>query len=279
MGFHLTAPGSLELSSVRVWFQLKGVHEQTLSAYALKRIDSVPVDLDVDDVKKWYAAPEAIYIVVYLEALDEFVGEDIRDLVDARFADYRGSFTSKMDGLSQRTVTLHVPTKAIIDEERMSSMLRHRSMRIDGPSWRGRPLGHRFDSSALRTRISRARRLRRARRIALDCARLPRRATSGRRVPLQGVRDGTDEAYLLVGTMYSTYEWPFSLSLEFGVSPQNDFREEGQSFSVRAKLPCSSTLASGHTLRRPPAPTTSWPRSLTTESPRSWSSATPPKRC
>lgn len=35
--------------------------------------------------------------------------------------------------------------------------------------------------------------------------------------------------------MYSTYQWPFSLSLEFGVSPQNDFREEGQSFSVQGK--------------------------------------------
>src|SRR5205823_1098158 len=96
VGFQLTAPGSLELSNVRVWFQLKGKHEETLSADALKGMDSVPVALKVKDVMNWYAAPEAVYIVVYLEALNEFIGEDIRDLVDARFADFQGGFTSKM---------------------------------------------------------------------------------------------------------------------------------------------------------------------------------------
>ncbi len=84
VGVHLSAPGSLELSNVRLWFQLKGVHRETCDAAALESMETVPVDLSVNDVKKWYAAPEAVYIVGYLEALDEFIGEDVRDLVDRR---------------------------------------------------------------------------------------------------------------------------------------------------------------------------------------------------
>lgn len=235
VGFHLTAPGSLELSDVRVWFQLKGVHEETLGRAELDRMDSVSIGLDVDDVKKWYAAPEAVYLVVYLEALDEFVGEDIRDLVDARFADHKGSFSSKMEGLSQKTLTLQVPTGAIIDEERVTSMLRHKSMRIDGPSWRGRPLGHRFDP--LRCELGY---LEPAVFVALVEALLTAHDFRVERwvdtaTLLQGVRDGIDEAYMCVGTMYSTYQWPFSLGVEFGVSPGSDFREEGQMLSLQGK--------------------------------------------
>jgi len=235
VGAHFTAPGSLELSNVRVWFQLKGVHRETLDAAGLREMDSVPVKLDVADVKKWYAAPEAVYIVVYLEALEEFVGEDIRDLVDARFADHRGSFASKMEGLTQDTITLRVPTDSVIDQDRITSMLRHKSMRIDGPSWRGRPLGHRFDPLrcelgylesddfvALVEALLTAHDFRIDRR--LDAASL-----------LDGVRNGTDQACLLVGTMYSTYEWSFTMSVEFGVSPGTDFREDGQTFSIQGR--------------------------------------------
>jgi len=103
------------------------------------------VDLSLEDIKKWYAAPEAVYIVIYVEATDEFIGEEIRDLADARFADHHGSFLSKASELDQEEVTLRVPVDAVIDENRIASMLRHRAMRIDTPLWRGRPLGHFFD--------------------------------------------------------------------------------------------------------------------------------------
>jgi hypothetical protein len=35
--------------------------------------------------------------------------------------------------------------------------------------------------------------------------------------------------------MYSTYEWSFTLSVEFGVSPGTDFREDGQTFSIQGR--------------------------------------------
>lgn len=42
-------------------------------------------------------------------------------------------------------VTVHVPTAAVMDPERIAALVDHRSMRIDGPAFRGRPLGHRLD--------------------------------------------------------------------------------------------------------------------------------------
>jgi hypothetical protein len=236
VGIHLTAPGSLELSDVRVWFQLKGVHRETYDAGALQAMTSVPVDLSVDDVQKWYAAPEAVYIVVYLEALDEFVGEDIRDLVDRRFSDYKGSFTSKMASLTQDRVTLRVSTAAVVDGDRIDGMLRHRAMRIDGPAWRGRPLGHRYDPVRSELAVMEPN-------LFVDLVealltahdfRIDTRLDAGEL--LAGVRNGTDEADLCVGTMYSTYEWSFPLSVEYGFSPDTDFREEGQTFTVQGPV-------------------------------------------
>lgn len=235
LGIHLTAPGSLDLSDVRVWFQLKGLHSETFSADQLARAATVPVKLDMEDIKKWYAAPEAVYIVVYLEARHEFIGEDVRDLVDQKFADWTGTFTSKMDGLSQKTVTLQVSTNSVVDETMIERLLRHKSMRIDRPAWRGRPLGHRFDP--LRTELANLdtgtfTELVEALLTAHDY-RIDRRLDAASL--LQGVANGTDEAFLSVGTMYSTYEWPFSLGVEYGVFEGTDFREEGQLFRIQGR--------------------------------------------
>jgi hypothetical protein len=221
---------------VRVWFQLKGVHRETLDVTALDSRDEVPVDLPVDDVKKWYAAPEAVYLVVYLEALDEFIGEDVRDLVDRRFSDHRGTFASKIASLTQETVTLRISTKAVVDSDRIDRMLKHRAMRIDGPSWRGRPLGHRLDplrcelatqEPAVFVQVVEALLTAHDFRVEerLDAAGL-----------LAGVREGTDEADLCLGAMHSTYEWSFPLTVEYGFSPGTDFREEGETFTLQGRV-------------------------------------------
>jgi hypothetical protein len=175
-----------------------------------------------------------VYIVVYLEALDVFIGEDIRDLVDARFADHHGTFRSKMNSLG-RTMNLVISASSIIDETRIEGMLRHKSMRIDGPGWRGIALGHRFDP--LRSElaplepavfIELVQSLLTAHEFVvsqrLDASRL-----------LAGVKEGTEEAYLVVGTMHTRFEWPFSLSVEFGVSADTDYRDEGQTQSLQGR--------------------------------------------
>src|SRR5258708_1627956 len=83
LGLHLTPPGSLALSNVRVWFQLKGIHASTLSLAEIEKADIVSIKLNLDHLRFWYAAPEAVYLIVYLEATDEFLGADIRDLNSA----------------------------------------------------------------------------------------------------------------------------------------------------------------------------------------------------
>ena len=43
-------------------------------------------------------------------------------------------------------------TESVFDEAMIRGLLRHKSMRVDGLAWRGRPLGHRFDP--LRTELT-----------------------------------------------------------------------------------------------------------------------------
>jgi hypothetical protein len=95
----------------------------------------------VEHLKFWFAAPEPVYLVVYVEAVDTFVGVDVRELVEREWGQ---TFYASMRDRSGE-VTVHVSTAALINPERVASLVNHRSMRIDGPTFRGRPLGHRMD--------------------------------------------------------------------------------------------------------------------------------------
>lgn len=138
-GLHLRIDGVA--TQTRVWFQAKGVHEATLSRPSFEGADVVLVeDLPTDYVRYWYAHPEATYLLVYVESADVFLAEDIRDIADRMWP---GRFYENLRG--KQTVTLKVATDAVLSPDRVRQMFAHRSMRIDGPSSRGRPLGHRFD--------------------------------------------------------------------------------------------------------------------------------------
>ena len=125
----------------RVWFQLKGVHATTMSASKFEQAEYVPVQVGVEHLRFWFAAPEPVYLVVYVESVDKFIGLDVRDLVERRWA--HTFYESTRD--HQGEVTLRVPTAAIMGPDRIAALVNHRSMRIDGPAFRGRPLGHRID--------------------------------------------------------------------------------------------------------------------------------------
>ena len=125
----------------RVWFQLKGVHASTMSADEFHEAKHVTVKVGVEHLKFWFAAPEPVYLVVYVEAVDTFVGVDVRELVEREWGQ---TFYASMRDRSGE-VTVHVSTAALINPERVASLVNHRSMRIDGPTFRGRPLGHRMD--------------------------------------------------------------------------------------------------------------------------------------
>lgn len=77
----------------RVWFQLKGIHESTMSAAQFDSADHVVVKVGADHLKFWYAAPEPVYLVVYVASVDTFIGVDVRELVDRK---WRESFYAEM---------------------------------------------------------------------------------------------------------------------------------------------------------------------------------------
>jgi hypothetical protein len=126
----------------RVWFQLKGKRASTVTAQEFASSAHISVSVDIDHLKHWFAAPEAIYLVVYVESVDTFIGADVREIVERRWG---SGFYPALNAHQGATVTLQVPTNAVIDSARVAAMTTHRSMRIDGPAHRGRPLGHRFD--------------------------------------------------------------------------------------------------------------------------------------
>jgi len=128
------------LSQVRIWFQLKGIQETTLSGEEMGEAEQIAVrGISVDHLRYWFAHPEPVYLVAYVEAIGTFLAEDVRELVE------RAGGAPWLEGLGdQDTTTLHLDPAATL-ERALEAMPRHRSLRVDGPDFRGRPLGHNRD--------------------------------------------------------------------------------------------------------------------------------------
>jgi hypothetical protein len=231
VGIMLNQLGTLELSGTKVWFQLKGMHTETVTADDLARTGHVALSVRLDHLRFWYAAPEATYLVVYVEALDRFLSEDVRDIVDRQW----GVEFLRPDRFGeQETITVHVAADAVLDDRALDAMVAHRSMRIDGPAFRGRPLGHRLDPF----------------RCALDKLdpdvfdRLVERLLNA--YLFRGVthRDATrfitgenrQRVRVLTGTLHTTYEYPLAGSVEIGFGGDGAPREEGQFFTAFGRV-------------------------------------------
>jgi hypothetical protein len=115
-------------------------------------------------------------------------------------------------------------------------MLAHRSMRIDGPAFRGRPLGHRFDPLRSQLDVLDPKEFEELVSDLLDAHgyRIDQTLYAGDL--LSGVRAGTDRATLTTGTLYNTWEWVFQLGTEFGFDEGTDFRVEGQIFTAHGPV-------------------------------------------
>lgn len=240
VGIMLTELGTLELSGTKVWFQLKGVHKEKVSDADLTRTGHVAISVRLDHLRFWYAAPEATYLVVYVEARDHFLAEDVRDIVDRQWG---VEFLHPDRFGTQETITVYVAADAVLDDRALDAMVAHRSMRIDGPAFRGRPLGHRLDPL----------------RCALDeldpevfdgvvdsllDAHLFRDVTERDATRLFPAGSG-QRVRVLTGTLHTTYEYPLADSVEIGVGGDGAPREEGQFFTAfgRVAVVVHSTVA------------------------------------
>jgi hypothetical protein len=233
LGIHLystNADGTVSPGSARVWLQAKGKRAETLTASDFDAAHSVPVsNLPVDTVRYWYAAPEAVYLIVYVEAKELFLACEVTELVDRA-----GGFATLVTNPDQKTLTLHVPTDATLNRA-IAAMPSHRSMRIDGKTWRGRPLGHGYDP--LRSEIEplppsdfvnlvdallRAHDFRRENKVALRM--------------LDRDADDPTLPFVYAGRLTLTYEWVLRMMTEFGYDPGSDFRIEGEPFFAHGNV-------------------------------------------
>jgi len=227
IGLHLAEQerGQRRVSRTRIWFQLKGLHAATLSSATFDAAEHVAVRVRLDHLKFWFASPEPIYLATYVEAADLFLVEDVQDLVYRQWgADFLAPQTFRPD---QQDVTIHMATANVLTPERLMLMRRHQSMRIDGPFFRGRPLGHRLDPlrsvlDELEPDVFTAIVLR------LLAAHDYRHDSSIAPEALFGHNISADDAIQASrGRLFHTYEWVPFLFNEIGIGKGDDFRIEG----------------------------------------------------
>jgi hypothetical protein len=141
LGLHLTAQESV--TNTRVWFQLKGLHASTLPSEQFEREGFASRQIKVKHLRVWYESPEPVYLVYYVESLDIFLAEDVRDIVDREWGDelLNPTLFENEDSL----IAVRISRTKIVDADFWANLYRHRSMRTDGRSFRGRPLGHSHD--------------------------------------------------------------------------------------------------------------------------------------
>jgi hypothetical protein len=207
-GLHLflEGDGARQASQVRVWFQAKGKMAGTLPLKTYRAAQTVAVKVKVDHLRFWVAAPEPVYLVVYVESGDEFIAEDVRDIVERQWP--HGAFYSEVPA-SRGEVTLRVATTAKLDGARVAAMLRHRSMRIDGPAFRGRPIGHRFDP--IRSQIATP--------LPATFDRLVEQILAAHDFRGSETVDITPDLKIVRGRLYETLSWQSPAFAEYGYGP------------------------------------------------------------
>lgn len=224
-GLHLfvEGPSGRQASPTRVWFQVKGKRKTTLSRAAYDSSADIEVRVPVEHVRFWYAHAEPVYLAIYIESANHFIAEDVRDIVDRQWPD--GPFDSAVPE-SQHSVTLRVGTAAVLDSIRIQAMLAHRSMRIDGPSFRGRPLGHRFDP--LRSQIA-------------VCSPELWVILAGKILGVHEFREQGREKIapgmeVRLGRLYQTLEWQSPMFAEYGYDYPGALRQEPSVSSIHGDV-------------------------------------------
>ncbi|WP_156458799.1 hypothetical protein [Microbacterium sp. Leaf179] len=213
VGVHLwvEVDGKKEVIGPRIWFQAKGFHDTTVTATDFAAAETVTTpSLELDHVRSWYNAPEPVYLTVYVEAADVFLAVDVRDFVDRR-----GGLAKIA---SQKSTTFNISKHATL-ERAIEHMPAHRSMRVDGPAWRGRPLGHGIDP--LRSVLAPM-----PPKLFVDVVSGILSAHDFRSAEPSGALN-TERPTVLRGQMHLTYEWVLPMTTEFGFEEGSEFRIEG----------------------------------------------------
>jgi hypothetical protein len=239
LGLHLTAPfepGKKSVTSSRVWFQFKGIGQgkNGLSKEKFDEITDISQSVKIEHLRQWYRYAEPVYLTVYVEAIDKFFAVDVHNLVDERWGDnvFKDETFTDDKGKLAESVTIYLPKTAEVDESFWKGLSKHRSMRIDGATYQGRPLGHSHDIQARVPRIMEP--------VLFDdvigqllTMHRYRLYAVGDAYPLYpGGRAAGDIASISIGKLFEPFQYDLYMTREL-IPDEDGYREDGQTLKVQ----------------------------------------------
>lgn len=248
LGLHLTAPlapGKKGVTGSRVWFQFKGIGQgkNGLSKEKFDRITHISQSVKLEHLRQWYRYAEPVYLTVYVEAVDKFFAVDVHELVDERWGDsvFKDETFADEKGEVPESVTIHVPKTAEVNESFWRGLRRHRSMRRDGATYQGRPLGHSHDFQARVPQIMEP--------VLFDdvvgellTAHRYRLYAIGDAYPIYpGGRAAGDVVSVSIGKLFEPFQYDLYMTREL-IPDEDGYRADGQTLKVQG--PCAVIIHS-----------------------------------
>ena len=239
IGLHLTAPLDSRFRDVtekRIWFQFKGKEDSAggLTKEKFDQISDISQSVTVEHLRQWYRYAEPVYLTVYVQAVDKFFAVDIKKVIDLRWGDsvFKDETFLDKDGVAQKSVTIYLPKTSEVNAAFWDQLSTHRSMRIDGAFYQGRPLAHDHDFQSRIPQI-------------MDPSLFDDvvgELLIAHRYRIKGYGD-TDKIYpeassagdkvsLSIGKLYDPYQFDLYLTREIGTD-EDGYREDGQTFKVQ----------------------------------------------
>lgn len=220
IGVHLSS--QQRVGDMRIWFQLKGIHAETLDAETFQKASEVNIDLEVEHLRQWYRSPEPVYLVIYVESADCFLAADTRRLIDKTYGD-------TLFRITQKQARFRLATSERLDQALWARMLNHQSMRTDIGTFRGNPLAHPYD---VRWRTP----MRMEPALFSDVVRAilaEHKYRESETMDMTQVFLGTgDEAKLSLGRLFDPYEWHLHFGADF-ISDENGYCEDAKPFRIQ----------------------------------------------
>ncbi|MDT4896710.1 MAG: hypothetical protein QOH25_1787 [Acidobacteriota bacterium] len=257
-GLHLTITDEKDnplegVTSTRVWFQFKGKSLKTLTLERFNKSVEISEQVEIDHLRQWYRYAEPVYLTIYIEAVDRFYAIDVKQFIDDHwgasiFKDETFKLTKGKKGRGrQKKVTIKIPKTACVDEQFWERLSGHRSMRIDGASYRGVPLPHPYDfrmmipiriDPALYTGIIDD---------LLAAHRYKVKTTQDAYQLYPWSESAGDVLTLTTGVIYDPYEIIPYMTIEM-ILNEEGFRVDGQTFKIQG--PCA-VLVHSNVISRP----------------------------
>src|SRR5947209_10811861 len=239
LGLHLTVPLNdrfKAVTSTRVWFQFKGIDagRNGISKERFDEITDIPQSVKIEHLRQWCRYSEPVYLTVYVHAVDKFFAVDIQKVAQDRWGDsvFKDETFANAKGNLQEFVTIHIPKTAEVNEEFWKRLGAHRSMRIDGASFQGRPLAHGHD---FQTRVPQI----------MDPSLfedIVGELLTAHRYRLLGIGDAYkiyprghaagDVVSISIGKLYDPYQYDLYMTREL-IPDEDGYREDGQTFKIQ----------------------------------------------